>query len=78
MGTAQMAKKKDERSEASRAIAKAILEQYKPKEDTKVGIGTVISMAMPYSIFYLLGFTALLGVWSLLGLPLGPATPVAL
>lgn len=30
MGTAQMARKKDERSEASRAIAKAILEQYKP------------------------------------------------
>ena len=30
MGTAQMAGKKDERSEASRAIAKAILEQYKP------------------------------------------------
>jgi len=30
MGTAQMARKKDERSEASRAIARAILEQYKP------------------------------------------------
>ncbi len=30
MVTAQMAKKKNERSEASRAIAKAILEQYKP------------------------------------------------
>ncbi len=30
MGTAQMGRKKDERSEASRAIAKAILEQYKP------------------------------------------------
>lgn len=30
MGTAQMAKKKDERSEGRRAIAKAILEQYKP------------------------------------------------
>ena len=30
MGTAQMARKKDERSEASRAIAKAILDQYKP------------------------------------------------
>lgn len=30
MGTAQMARKKDEHSEASRAIAKAILEQYKP------------------------------------------------
>lgn len=30
MGTAQMARKKHERSEASRAIAKAILEEYKP------------------------------------------------
>ena len=30
MGGAQMAKKKDERSEAGRAIAKAILDQYKP------------------------------------------------
>ena len=30
MGTAEMARKKDERSETSRAIAKAILEQYKP------------------------------------------------
>ena len=55
-----------------------LLEQYKPKEDTEVGIGTVISMAMPYSIFYLIGFTALLVVWYLLGLPLGPATSVAL
>ncbi len=55
-----------------------LLEQYKPKEDTKVGIGTVISMAMPYSIFYLIGFTVLLVVWYLLGLPLGPATPVVL
>lgn len=30
MGTVEMARKKEERSEASRAIAKAILEQYKP------------------------------------------------
>jgi len=30
MGTAQMGKKKDERSEGRRAIAKAILDQYKP------------------------------------------------
>ena len=55
-----------------------LLEQYKPKEDTEVGIGTVISMAMPYSIFYLIGFTLLLVVWYMLGLPLGPATPVIL
>jgi hypothetical protein len=30
MGGAQMAKKKDERNEAGRAIAKAIMDQYKP------------------------------------------------
>ena len=36
MGTAQMAKKKDERSEASRAIAKAILDQYKPTTTEEV------------------------------------------
>ena len=55
-----------------------LLEQYKPNDDTEVGIGTVISLAMPYSLFYLLGFTILLVVWYMLGLPLGPATPVTL
>ncbi len=49
-----------------------LLEQYKKEDAPKVGIGTVISMAMPYSIFYLISFTALLIVWYLLGLPLGP------
>ena len=43
-----------------------------------MGIGTVISLAMPYSLFYLAGFTLLLVVWYLLGLPLGPATPATL
>ena len=49
-----------------------LLEQYKPDDNTEVGIGTVISMAMPYSLFYLAGFTVLLVAWYLLGLPLGP------
>ena len=48
-----------------------LLEQYKPNDDTEVGIGTVISMAMPYSLFYLAGVTVLLIAWYLLGLPLG-------
>ena len=55
-----------------------LLEQYKKDKETEVGIGTVISMAMPFSIFYILGFTVLLVGWYLLGLPLGPATPVLL
>ena len=55
-----------------------LLEQYRKESDPDVGIGTVISMAMPYTIFYIMGFTALLIVWYLLGLPLGPGTPVSI
>ena len=55
-----------------------LLEQYKPSDDTEVGIGTVISMAMPYSLFYLAGFTLLLIAWYMLGLPLGPGVSAGL
>jgi len=51
------------------------LEQYRTDPDTKIGIGTVISLEMPYTIAYLICFTALLIVWYTLGLPLGPGTP---
>ena len=50
-----------------------LLEQYKKDENTEVGIGTLISVMLPYSLFYLFGFTALLVVWYWLGLPLGPS-----
>jgi aminobenzoyl-glutamate transport protein len=55
-----------------------LLEQYKKDADTEVGIGTVISMAMPYTIFYFIGFTLLLIAWYYLGLPLGPGTALLL
>ena len=55
-----------------------LLEQYKPSDDTEVGIGTVISMAMPYSLFYIAGFTILLIIWYLAGIPLGPGVSAAL
>ena len=55
-----------------------LLEQYKKDTDPEVGIGTVISMAMPYTLFYIAGFTTLLVVWYILGLPLGPGTPLLL
>lgn len=52
-----------------------LMEQYRPKGNTQdVGIGTVISLAMPYSIAYLVCFTSQLIVWYLLNLPLGPGT----
>lgn len=52
-----------------------LMEQYRPKgNDQAVGIGTVISLELPYSIAYLLVFTLQLIVWYLLNLPLGPGT----
>ena len=40
--------------------------------DPDIGIGTLISTMLPYSLFFLLGWAALLLLWMLAGLPLGP------
>lgn len=53
----------------------AIIQQYKG-EDEDVGMGTVISMTLPYSIVFFISLTLLLVIWMLLGLPLGPGTPL--
>jgi aminobenzoyl-glutamate transport protein len=55
-----------------------LLEQYKPKSDTKVGIGTVISLCVPYSMMYLAVLTIQAVLWYLLRLPLGPGTPIVM
>ncbi len=50
-----------------------LMEQYRPKHETRdVGIGTVLSLAMPYSIAYLICFTVQIIIWYLFNLPLGP------
>jgi aminobenzoyl-glutamate transport protein len=44
--------------------------------DRKLGIGTLISMMIPYSITFLLGWIVLFYLWVfVLGLPVGPGTP---
>jgi aminobenzoyl-glutamate transport protein len=50
----------------------ALIIAYFHKYDEKAGIGTIISTMLPYSIFFFIGWTILLIVWILLGLPLGP------
>ena len=40
--------------------------------DENSGIGTLISTMLPYSIFFLIGWSLLLVVWMFFGLPLGP------
>ena len=46
--------------------------QIAQKYDKKSGIGTIISTMIPYSVMFLIGWTILLVIWMLTGLPLGP------
>ena len=42
------------------------------KYDDEAGMGTLISTMVPYSLAFLIGWTLLLTVWYMFGLPLGP------
>ena len=54
----------------------AIIIAFAQKYDKKMGIGTLISTMLPYSIFFLVGWSIMLIIWMLLGLPLGPNGPL--
>jgi len=46
------------------------------KYDKDLGIGTIIAMMLPYSIFFLIGWIILFYVWVFgLGMPVGPEAP---
>ncbi|MCA1011811.1 AbgT family transporter [Halobacillus halophilus] len=45
--------------------------------DKKLGIGTLISMMIPYSVAFLLAWLLMLLVWVLLGIPVGPGAPIS-
>jgi aminobenzoyl-glutamate transport protein len=44
--------------------------------DKRTGIGTVISMMLPYAVALLIVWTVFFAAWFLLGIPLGPGAPV--
>jgi aminobenzoyl-glutamate transport protein len=44
----------------------------------KAGLGTIISLMLPYTVVVLVTWVALYVVWFLLGIPWGPASPVHL
>jgi aminobenzoyl-glutamate transport protein len=44
----------------------------------KAGIGTLVSLMLPYSITFLVGWSLLFIVWMLLGWPVGPGVPTSL
>jgi aminobenzoyl-glutamate transport protein len=56
------------------ALIVAFVERY----DEKAGIGTVIATMLPYTVVFLVVWIALLVVWMLLGVPVGPGAPIYL
>ncbi len=54
----------------------AIVIVFAQKYDKKVGIGTLISTMLPYSIFFTITWIIMLVVWMLTGVPLGPNAPI--
>jgi aminobenzoyl-glutamate transport protein len=48
----------------------AFAQKYEPR----IGLGTLLTLMLPYSIAFALGWTALLAFWLLLGIPLGPGS----
>lgn len=46
------------------------------KYDRKIGIGTILSAMLPYSVAFFIVGTLTLVAWMLLGLPLGPGAPM--
>lgn len=54
----------------------AIIIAFAQKYDKKMGIGTLISVMFPYSMFFLLVWSVALIVWMLFGIDLGPGSPI--
>jgi len=54
----------------------AIIIAFAQKYDKKMGIGTMISVMLPYSLIFLVAWTLMLIVWMLFGIELGPGGPI--
>ncbi len=56
----------------------AVIVAFAERYDERAGIGTLISTMLPYSLAFLVGWTLLMVVWYLLGLPIGPGASIYL
>tara|TARA_Y100000782_G_scaffold4962_1_gene6049 strand:+ start:293173 stop:294699 length:1527 start_codon:yes stop_codon:yes gene_type:complete len=52
-----------------------IIIAFAKKYDPKIGLGTLISTMLPYSVAFAIMWSIVLAVWMLTGLPLGPEAP---
>lgn len=55
-----------------------IILAYMQEYEEESGIGTLISLMLPYSMLFLVFWSALAMVWYFIGLPLGPGSPIFL
>ena len=56
----------------------AVIVVFAQRYDKTAGVGTIVSLMIPYSIVILLAWTVFLVVWFVIGIPLGPGAPVHL
>jgi aminobenzoyl-glutamate transport protein len=54
----------------------ALIVAFMARYDEKAGIGTVIATMLPYTVVFLVVWIALLVIWMLTGLPVGPGAPI--
>lgn len=54
----------------------ALIIAFAQKYDKKMGIGTLISVMIPYSMFFLISWVILFIVWIFFGIDLGPGAPI--
>lgn len=57
-------------------IALGLLETYRVGKNDKVGIGTLISMSLPYTIVFAVALLALVFIFYVFNLPLGPGASI--
>ncbi len=50
----------------------AVIIAFAKKYDEDMGIGTLVSTMLPFSMMFLLFWTILLIIWFVVGLPIGP------
>jgi aminobenzoyl-glutamate transport protein len=50
----------------------ALIIAFMQRYQSAAGLGTLVATMLPYSVTFLVGWTVLLAVWVLAGLPVGP------
>ena len=54
------------------ALIIAFFQKYEPR----AGLGTIVAVMLPYSLTFLAGWSLVFGAWLVLGLPIGPDSPL--